>query len=269
MVGIPSLIFVLLVAALIVSALGFYKIVYFISIGYAFSITALVVISVIAFSANLTWVSILQNAFLLIWSLRLAWYLLRREVLPSFSGQKQRNAEMTANVTTQVRFFIWISVALLYVGMFSPSLFVLAAPTTPPSLIPPVIGLIIMGGGLLLEAAADQQKSNFKAKHPTSFCNVGLYRWMRCPNYLGEILFWLGNWVAALVFYVSAVQWIISALGLICIILIMLGSTKRLERSQEGRYGSLPEYQTYIRTVPVLLPLVPVYTLKHIRVYLE
>ncbi len=269
MLGIPSLILVLLAAALIISALGFYKTAYFISIGYAFSITAMVVITVIAFSSLLTWESILQNVFLAIWSLRLAWYLLRREVLPSFSGQKQRTAEMTSGVTTKVKFFIWISVSLLYVAMFSPSLFVLSAPANPPSLILPVIGLIIMGGGLLLEAAADQQKSNFKAKNPKSFCNVGLYHWVRCPNYLGEILFWLGNWVAALVFYVSVLQWIMSTIGLVCIVLIMLGSTKRLESSQEGRYGSLPEYQTYVRTVPVLLPLLPVYTLKHLRVYLE
>ena len=98
---------------------------------------------------------------------------------------------------------------------------------------------------------------------------MGLYRWVRCPNYLGEITFWAGNWLLGLMFYTSVLRWVASAIGLICIVLIMMGSTKRLERSQGERYGHLPEYRTYVRTVPVLFPLVPVYTLQNVRVFLE
>ncbi len=196
---VPSLIFVLFVAALLVSSIGFYRTVLFISVGYAFAITAMTVITVLAYSASLTWVSIVQNLLLFVWSVRLGVYLIRRELLPSFSGQRQRNAEQSARVPRKVQFFIWLSVSLLYVAMFSPSLFVLssAAPAASTNAAVQILGLLIMGGGLLLEAAADQQKSNFKARFPKSFCNVGLYRWMRCPNYLGEILFWAGNWVVA------------------------------------------------------------------------
>jgi hypothetical protein len=53
------------------------------------------------------------------------------------------------------------------------------------------------------------------------------------------------------------------------IVLIMMGSTKRLERSQDQRYGHLPEYQQFVHTVPVLFPFVPVYTLKNVPVFLE
>jgi steroid 5-alpha reductase family enzyme len=98
---------------------------------------------------------------------------------------------------------------------------------------------------------------------------VGLYQWVRCPNYLGEIIFWLGNWVAAFGAYTSWLRWGVSLIGLTCIILIMMGSTKRLEQKQKNRYGSLPEFQEYIESVPVLFPFVPVYSLERIRVYLE
>jgi hypothetical protein len=57
--------------------------------------------------------------------------------------------------------------------------------------------------------------------------------------------------------------------GTVCIVLIMMGSAKRLERSQAERYGNLPAYNEYIRTVPVLFPFVPIYTLRNVRVYLE
>jgi hypothetical protein len=49
----------------------------------------------------------------------------------------------------------------------------------------------------------------------------------------------------------------------------MMGSTKRLEESQDSRYGASPDYQRYTQTVPVLFPFVPIYSLKKVRVFLE
>ena len=92
---------------------------------------------------------------------------------------------------------------------------------------------------------------------------------MRCPNYLGEIMFWIGGWLAGLSALAHWVHWTASLIGLVCIVLIMIGSTKRLEGKQQERYGDDPEYQRYSSTVPVLFPLVPVYSLKNVRVYLE
>jgi steroid 5-alpha reductase family enzyme len=126
-----------------------------------------------------------------------------------------------------------------------------------------------MAGGLGLEALADWQKARFKSRFPGQFCNVGLYRLSRCPNYLGEILFWVGNWVVGLAFYASPLMAIISLIGVVCIVLIMMGSTKRLELTQAERYGSRPDYQHYVKSVPVLFPFVPVYSLQNVRVYLE
>ena len=132
-----------------------------------------------------------------------------------------------------------------------------------------ILGLLLMAGGLVVEGFADKQKSDFKARFPKLFCNIGLYRWVRCPNYLGEITFWVGNFVVGLAFYATALRFGVSIIGALCIVLIMMGSTKRLEESQDRRYGALPDYQAYIKTVPVLFPFVPIYSLKNIRVFLE
>jgi len=48
----------------------------------------------------------------------------------------------------------------------------------------------------------------------------------------------------------------------------MLGSAKRLEEKQIARYGTQEAYQDYASSVPVLIPLVPLYSLKGLRVYL-
>ena len=55
---------ILTVLALIISSIGFYRVVYFISIGYAFSIVAMAVMSPVRHFENLAWTSALQNILL-------------------------------------------------------------------------------------------------------------------------------------------------------------------------------------------------------------
>lgn len=258
--------------ALVITLVGFYRVVYFISIGYAFSIVGMALVTTLLLRENLAWATAVQNVLLVLWGLRLGTYLVRRESRFSYRRELEDTHQRSAGMRWRQKLLIWISVCALYVLMFSPSLFSLTAPLRTEGFVPTAIqslGLFMMAGGLLLEAVADKQKSDFKSRNPDRFCDAGLYRWVRCPNYLGEIVFWLGNWVAGLPFYASPFQWLASLVGLICIVLIMMGSAKRLERTQGARYGSLPEYQAYIRSVPILFPLVPVYTLENVRVFLE
>jgi steroid 5-alpha reductase family enzyme len=258
--------------ALIASTRGFYLTVYFISTGYAFSILGMALAGPFLFRQNLTWYSLLHSLLLGLYGLRLGTYLLRREFSSSYKKELAGLKERASGITLTKNVGIWLGVSLLYVTMFSPNLFGLldrAQPLTGLGLASQFLGLTVMFGGLGLEALADKQKSTFKTQNPRQFCNVGLYQWVRCPNYLGEIIFWVGNWVMGLAFYTSPLRWILGLLGTLCITLIMLGSTKRLEYSQDERYGALGEYQDYIQSVPVLVPFVPVYSLKKIRVYLE
>jgi steroid 5-alpha reductase family enzyme len=258
--------------ALVISSIGFYRVVYFISIGYAFSIVAMAIITPLRYFENLTWVSALQNIFLVLWGLRLGIYLVQREFRASYRKELTNVHQRSAGMSWGTKILIWVSVSLLYVLMFSPSLFgliTLSATSSWISYLVQIAGLLLMGGGLVLEALSDKQKSDFKAEFPKQYCDVGLYRWVRCPNYLGEITFWVGNWVIGIVFYTTPLRWIAALVGMVCIVLIMMGSTKRLERSQDDRYGSQPRYREYIRTVPVLFPFVPVYSLKKVRVFLE
>ena len=41
-----------------------------------------------------------------------------------------------------------------------------------------------------------------------------------------------------------------------------------LELKQAERYGSDPAYRDYVRRVPILLPLVPLYSLRDLKIYL-
>jgi steroid 5-alpha reductase family enzyme len=58
-----------------------------------------------------------------------------------------------------------------------------------------------MTGGLMLESVADKQKARAKRAQAETYCDTGLYSIVRCPNYLGEIIVWLGNWLAGVPVY--------------------------------------------------------------------
>jgi len=258
----------LLCLSLAILAMGFRHVLYFINIGFAATITAMALFASMRHFENIAPVAAVQNILLVLWGLRLGAYIVRRERSASYRQRAMEIYRRCSEIPWGVRGIVWITVAVLYVLMFSPSLLRLAGqPVTsrPDAAMTAIIGLLMMAGGLVLETVADRQKSGFKTRFPDQFCDTGLYRLVRCPNYFGEILFWTGNWTAGLVFYTTGARWAAGLTGLACIIWIMLVSTKRLEKAQDARYGVQPGYQRYVRTVPVIFPGIPVYSLKNIR----
>lgn len=255
---------ILFAIALLITTVGFRRMVYFLNIGYAFSIVAVVIAAMGLLWKNASFLVVLQGAAVVFWGMRLGIFVVKREFSDNYKKERERIDAEYNGIGLPAKFAIWITVSVLYLMMVSPSLFGLE--NTPKAFlsgsVAQWIGFVAMAGGLVLEGIADRQKSAFKAQNPTTFCNTGLYRWVRCPNYLGEIIFWVGNWVMGIPFYRTALEWVISLVGMLCIVFVMFSSTRRLERTQIKRYGNLPEYQQYSRTVPVLLPFVPLYSLQ-------
>lgn len=256
------------VLCLVVSALGFIRTDWFISIGYGFSIAAEAVLFPLLYLGALSLWVIAQLLLLVAYGLRLGGYLVLRERSPSFGRELEASRERSRSIAGPVKVAIWISVALLYVAMASPGLFNLVAASNGASLWSLPLGVIVMLAGLVLEASADAQKARLKAMNPKGFVSSGLYGVVRCPNYFGEMVFWFGGFVAGLSAYTSVAAWLIAAIGFVCIELIMLGSARRLELKQAERYGSDPAYHTYVRRVPILIPGLPLYSLLQLRVYL-
>lgn len=251
----------LILAGLIFSACGFYLYIYFFSLGYGFSIAAIGVLLLLMFRHSLTVGTTLQCVLFLLYGIRLGGYLLLREIR-SPAYKKVLDPEMTRSrqIGLWPKLAIWISCAVLYALEVSPVFFRLQnGDGTGRSV---TAGTAIMVCGLILEAAADLQKTAAKKREPYRFVKTGLFRIVRCPNYLGEMIFWTGVLVSGFGSLRGAVQWAAAAAGYLLIIYIMFSGARRLEIRQDRNYGEDPAYQTYVKTVPILLPFVPLYSVK-------
>ena len=125
-------------------------------------------------------------------------------------------------------------------------------------------------GFLCLELIADEQQWKFHqtkkrllkegkaleeldAPYNLGFNTIGLWGYMRHPNYLGE----QGIWLSLYVFVIGAgvaqygvFHW--SVVGSLFLVFLFLGSSNLGESISSGKY---PKYQSYIRQVPKYFPL--------------
>ena len=250
----------LLVAALVISSIGFKNYVWFISLGYGFSVAGQGILMLILYSKQLTVGTIICCALFIIYGLRLGGYLALRE-FTSNSYKKNMKGEIKDGkaVPFGVKLAIWITCALLYTTQVSGVFYRLDNNISDSVTV--YIGAAIMLLGLTLETVADIQKNNAKKINPRRFVDNGLYKLVRCPNYLGEMIFWTGVLVSG-IGAVSGLQWIIVAIGYIGIIYVMFSGARRLEVRQNKNYGKDPEYQKYVKTVPIMVPFIPLYSVE-------
>ncbi|MBQ1189290.1 MAG: DUF1295 domain-containing protein, partial [Lachnospiraceae bacterium] len=101
-----------------------------------------------------------------------------------------------------------------------------------------------------------------KKINPRRFVDTGLYRLVRCPNYLGEMIFWTGVLISGFGAISGIGQWAVVLIGYVGIIFVMFSGARRLEIRQNKNYGNDPEYQKYVKTVPILVPFIPLYSVE-------
>ena len=160
-------------------------------------------------------------------------------------------------MTFGVKCAIWVTCALLYALQVTPVFYRLANGAGTDAWC--IVGAVIMLFGVCFESAADIQKQKLKKINPKRFCDTGLFRIVRCPNYLGEMLFWTGVLVSG-ANVLRGWQWLPALLGYLGIVFVMFSGARRLELRQNKSYGADLEYQAYVRSVPILLPFLPLYS---------
>ena len=253
--------------ALAVCLVGFYKYVYFLSIGYGFAVLGIGVTIAIMGVMGIFPMALphyLLCVLFVIYGFRLSGFLLIREIKNASYRKtlKEATGEESA-MPIFVKVAIWVSCAALYVAQTSPVYFrvlnggEVSAFTW--------AGIVICIGGIVLETIADNQKSAQKKARPNMVATQGLYKMCRCPNYFGEIIFWTGIFVSSLDILTGIGQWLMAVISYICIVFIMFNGAQRLEKRQMARYGNDKEYNDYANSTPIIIPLLPIYHLNKVE----
>ena len=111
------------------------------------------------------------------------------------------------------------------------------------------IGGLLMLTGILLEIFSDIQMHEFRINpdNKGNVINIGLWKYSRHPNYLGEITFWWGLYVLSMAtappdYYISG--------AIIVTLLFLFISIPMMEKRMKNRNG----FAKYKKQTPVLIP---------------
>lgn len=254
-------ILIIFLAIIIVCLIGFKKYIWFISLGYGFSISIIGIMNLILFRESMNPALIISSIVLILYGLRLGGFLAIRE-LKSSSYNKKMKTEISdgKNMPFFVKIILWLSCALLYLLMTSPVIYRFINGDNMDTCF--IVGIIITILGIIIESLSDYQKSKSKKKNPNTFCSTGLFKVVRCPNYLGELIIWLGIFITGFTTLNGIGQWIVSIIGFLGIVYIMFSGARRLELRQDRTYKDNTKYQEYIKKTPILIPLIPLYSVK-------
>ena len=257
----PICFWLLFAAAMMISSIGFKNYVWFISLGYGFSIAGEGILMLLLYGKSLTLGTALCCLLFAIYGCRLGGYLAFRE-FKSTSYKKNMKGEIKDGNTVAfgVKIAIWVTCAALYVLQVLPVFYRLNNGSG--SNVCTYVGAAVMLFGIIFESAADLQKNAAKKVNPRRFVDTGLYRIVRCPNYLGEMVFWTGVIITGIGALTGVGQWVMALIGYVGIIFVMFSGARRLEIRQNKNYGSDPEYRKYVKTVPILLPFTPLYSVE-------
>jgi steroid 5-alpha reductase family enzyme len=106
------------------------------------------------------------------------------------------------------------------------------------------LGFVICLSSATIQLVADTQIHRFRDAHPGQFCNVGLWKNGRHPNYFGEIQMWWGVWL--MYASLNGIDWhILAPVAMTALFLFV--SIPMMERRQIERKPGYAEYRKQTR----------------------
>lgn len=109
------------------------------------------------------------------------------------------------------------------------------------------LGFVVCLASATIQLVADTQIHRFRKEHPGQYCNVGLWKHGRHPNYFGEIQLWWGVWF--LYASLHGIDWhILAPVAMTALFLFI--SIPMMEKRQLARK---PGYADYRKNTRILI----------------
>lgn len=254
----PPFMWGVMIIAALGCCMGFHSFVWFMSVGYGFAVMCIGIFLLVFgfFTESLTLATTIASILFVIYGYRLGGYILKRELTNKAYKKTLDATGSTKAMPIPVSAVMWAYSSFLYTTQTSAVTYRVMNGSEDNIFV--WIGIAIMVLAILGEALADHQKSAAKKINPKRFCDTGLFKFCRCPNYFSEIMFWVGVTVSG-IGAVTGWQWFMVLLALATITFVMYNSAQRLELRHEKTYGLDKEYQKYSDTVPLLFPFTKQY----------
>ena len=213
------------------------------------SSTYIFAVSYILYDSSQNLTNLILGTAIIVWAVRLGSFLFFRI---KKAGEDKRFNEIKQSPT---RFFLAWSLQGMWVSVCS--LCALTALSTENGVV--LNGYLYLGFGLfltgfLIEIIADKQKSKFRSNldNKDKFINTGLWSKSRHPNYLGEIILWLGISIMS-ISSLSGLQYLTLVSPLFTyLLLVYVSGVRLLEESGNKKWGHLNSYKEYVKNTPVL-----------------
>ena len=113
------------------------------------------------------------------------------------------------------------------------------------------LGIGIFTIGFVIESWADYTKFNHKL-HGEKWCDTGLWKYSRHPNYFGNIMLWFGIFIFC--YNYGSPLWTIIGPLWTTFLLLFVSGLPFLEKSADKKYGDNSEYLKYKAKTSILVP---------------
>ena len=193
---------------------------------------------------------ILIGLLITIWAVRLGSFLFLR------IKKDGKDKRFTIMKTEFVWFLMTWTIGGLWVFLtMAAGLAAITSNETVPLGMPALVGLTLWIFGFTIEIVADKQKRDFKkdTSQENEFITSGLWAWSRHPNYFGEITLWAGLTLIALPVLSGWQLCTLISPFFVYILLTRISGIPLLENRANKKWGSDPEYISYLERTPALM----------------
>lgn len=210
----------------------------------------LLILIITCYFKNIHYIAPYQIILIALWGIRLISYLSIRFFQ---QGEDSRYKELTKTWGRREPLYSYVFI-FLFQGLI---LQIVALPILTLGFIPQtspwyktlmLISALVMAIALVIESIADLQLAKHLKNTAGSLCKTGLWKYSSHPNYFGELLFWWGLSIFAILSNYPIIA-ILGPITLTFFVLFVSGiplAEKQLER--------LPGFETYKKSTSILIP---------------